>query len=108
MILQMIILINRTKEIVYCSTVQKTLIINTTIKNKLDNPVRIYMLINYLSIIKNLFFGKVFFSQLTNMTAGDRIVNKTILQLQNNLNLYTYRCKRNLLAFKPGFCITTM
>jgi len=66
------------------------------------------MLINYLSIIKNLFFGKVFFSQLTNMTAGDRIVNKTILQLQNNLNLYTYRCKRNLLAFKPGFCITTM
>ena len=108
MILQMIILINRTKEIVYRNTVQKTIISNTTIKSKLDNPVRIYIFINSLSLVKNLLLSKVFFNQLINIVTGNRIVIKTFLQLQNNSNSHTYRCKRNLLTFELDFHLTTI
>lgn len=87
---------------------QKILISNTIIKSKLDNPVKIYIFIHFLSLLRNLFLSKVLFSQLTDMTAGDRTVSKTILQLQNNPNSHTYWCKRNLLTFELNFCLTTI
>lgn len=104
----MIILINRIKEIVYRSTVQKILINNITIKSKLDNPVRIYKFVNFFNFLPNSFLIKMFFALLTNTATGDRIVSKTILRLRNNLNSYTYRCKKNLLTFKLDFHLTTI
>lgn len=51
---QMIVLINRIREIAYRSTEKKTLACNATIKFKLGNPVRIYKAINYLNPVRRL------------------------------------------------------
>lgn len=107
-ILQMIILINRIKEIVYRSTKQKTLISNATIKSKLGNPVKIYKYIDFLSFIRNLYLNKVFREKFRCTAAGDKIETKVNLQSQINPNFHTYRSRKSLLAFELGSHLTTI
>lgn len=55
MISLLIILINRIKDIVYCSTEKKTLKSNATIQFKLGNFVRAKKHRGFLNFIKNLY-----------------------------------------------------
>ena len=77
---QMIMLINRIKGIAYRSTEKKTLICNATTKFKLTNLVKIYSFINFLSLVRSLYFNKVFFRPLKGMTAGGKIGTKISLR----------------------------
>ena len=104
---QMIVSINRIREIAYRGTEKKTLAYNAIIKFKLGNPVRIYIYINFLSPVKGLYLNKVFFRQLTNSTAGGKIETKVKSRWWFNLNFRAYRSRRNLLAFGLSFNLTT-
>ena len=96
---QMIISTNRIKGIAYRSTEKKTLTCNATIKFKLSNPVRIYLLINFLSPVRSLYSNKVSFKQLEDTTAGGKIGTKISLAYQTNPNFRAYRSGRTLSAF---------
>lgn len=94
----MIMLVNRIREIAHCSTEKKTLARNATIKFKLGNPVKIYVIINFLSPVRSLYLNKVSFRQLNDMTAGGKIETKTSLGWQTNQNFRAYQSGRTLLA----------
>lgn len=95
---QMIILVNRIKGIAYRSTEKKILTCNATIKFKLGNPVKIYI-INLLSPVRSLYLIKVFFRQLKGTTAGGKIETKISLKWQAYQNSHAYRSGRALSAF---------
>ena len=64
-------LVNKIKEIVYCSIGKKILAFNAVIKFKLSNLERIYINIIFLSLARKL--------QLSNMAAGGKIKTKVKL-----------------------------
>lgn len=103
---QMIVLINKTREMAYRSTEKKTLTYNAIIKFKLDNPVRIYFIINFLSPMKHFYLNKVFLGQLKNTAAGGKIETKISSRLQANSNSRAYRDGKALLAFELSFNLT--
>jgi hypothetical protein len=76
---QITVLVNRIKEIAYRGTEKKTLTYNAIIKFKLGNLVKIYMNINFLSLLRNLYLNKTSFRQLNNVTAGGKIKTKVKL-----------------------------
>ena len=88
---QMIVLINRIREITYRSTEKKSLTGNATIKFKLGNPVKIYFIINFLNPLRSLYLNKVFFGKLKNAVAGGKIETKVNLLWQVNPNSRAYR-----------------
>ena len=67
---QMVVLANRIREIAYRGSEKKTLTRNATIKFKLGNPVRTYIIINSLNSLRSLYLNKVFF--LANKKHGCR------------------------------------
>jgi len=104
---QMIVLINRIREIAYRSTEKKTLACNVIIKFKLGNPVRIYRNINFLNPVRSLYLNKVFFRQLKNTIAGGKIETKVNTEWRFNPNSRAQRSGRTLLAFELSFHLTT-
>ena len=104
---QMIILINRIREIAYRSTEKKTLANNATIKFKLGNPVKICEDTSFLSPVRGLHSSKVFFRQLKNAAAGGKIETKISLRCQANPNSRAYRSGRALLAFGLSDSLTS-
>ena len=106
MVSQMIVLINRIKEIAYRSTEKKTLTCNATIKFKLGNPVGIYIFINFLSPVGGLYLNKTFLRQLINVTAGGKIKIKVKSVQRFNPNSCAYRGGRVLLAFELSSYLT--
>jgi hypothetical protein len=97
---QITVLVNRIKEIAYRGTEKKTLTYNAIIKFKLGNLVKIYIHINFLSLLRNLYLNKTSFRQLNNVTAGGKIKTKVKLLSRFNPNFCAYRSGRNLLAFE--------
>jgi RNA-directed DNA polymerase len=97
---QIIMLVNRIREIAYRGTEKKTLACNAIIKFKLGNPVRIYININFLSPVRSLYLNKTSFRQLNDVAAGGKIKTKVKLLSQFNPNSCAYRSERNLLAFE--------
>jgi hypothetical protein len=87
---QMIVLINRIREIAYRSTKKKTLACNAIIKFKLGNLVKIYIFINFLSPVRSLCSNKVFFRQLEDTTAGGKIETKINSGCRVSLNSRAY------------------
>lgn len=104
---QMIILINRIRDIAYCSTEKKTLAGNATIKFKLGNPVKIYKSINFLSPVGGLYSNKVFFRQLTNTAAGGKTGTRISSRCNADPNSRAYRGGRTLSAFELSSNLTS-
>jgi hypothetical protein len=100
---QIIMLVNRIREIAYRGTDKKTLASNAIIKIKLGNPVRIYININFLSPVRSLYLNKTSFRQLNDVTAGGKIKTKVKILSRFNPNSCAYRSGRNLLAFELSF-----
>lgn len=103
---QIIMLVNRIREIAYRGTEKKTLACNAIIKFKLGNPVRICININFLSPVRSLYLNKTSFRQLNGVTAGGKIKTKVKLLSQFNPNSCAYRSERNLLAFELSSGLT--
>jgi len=97
---QIIMLVNRIREIAYRGTEKKTLTCNAIIKFKLGNPVRIYININFLSLLRSLCLNKTSFKKLNDVTAGGKIKTKVKLLSRFNPNSCAYRNERDLLAFE--------
>ena len=104
---QMIVLINRIREIAYRSTEKKTLACNAIIKFKLGNPVKIYIFINFLSPVRSLYSNKVFFRRLKDTAAGGKIETKINSGWRVNPNSRAYRSGKTLLAFELSSHLTT-
>lgn len=104
---QMIILIDRIREIAYRSTEKKILADNVTIKFKLGNTVRICVSTNPLSPVGGLYPNKVFFGRLKNAAAGGKIETKVSLRYRANLNSRAYRSGKALLAFELSYHLTS-
>jgi RNA-directed DNA polymerase len=104
---QMIVLINRIREIAYRSTEKKTLACNAIIKFKLGNPVKIYKNINFLNPVRSLYLNKVSFRQLRDAAAGGKIKTKVNSEWRFDPNSCAYRSGRTLLAFELSFHLTT-
>ena len=97
---QIIILINKTREIAYRSTEKKTLVNNATIKFKVGNLVRTCVFISFLSPVKGLYLNKVFFGQLKNSATGGKIRTKISLKCRVNPNSCAYQSGKAFLAFE--------
>lgn len=94
MISQIIILINRLREIAYHSTEKKILANNASIKFKLGNPVRAFENISLLSFVISFDSNKVFFRLLKNTATRGKIKTKISFRRHANSNSCTDRSRK--------------